>query len=826
MACPYTHQQQGSVERRHRQIVETGLALLASSSVPQRYWDEAFVTASFLINRLPTPMLKNKSPTEKLFHKPPDYNFLRVFGCACWPHLRPYNKHKMDFRSKMCVFLGYSPQHHGYKCLHFPTGRIYISRNVVFDEELFPFAATSNISDSQVPNDPTLILPQNIHVLSNTAPAATPRDGLTLPQNIRVLPTMEPAAAQRDVSITAEPEIGSTLDPITSPATCQELGDPSNPSRPTHPPPQQHTMLTRSRNNITKPTHKYDDFITRVSPHALIAATTLEGKEPTCYSEATRSHEWRAAMNMEFTALMHNGTWTLVPPQSTMNLVGCKWVFKIKRKSDGSIDRYKARLVAKGYHQQPGIDFDETYSPVVKPTTIRMVLSLAVTNDWPIRQLDVQNAFLHGDLQENVYMSQPPGFIHPLYPNHVCHLRKALYGLKQAPRAWFSRLSSTLSELGFIRSQADSSLFIYRNSKDEFLFILIYVDDILVTGPSQRLITHMVQKLQSDFALKDLGPLAFFLGIEAIQVTDGLLLSQQRYITDLLHKTNMDKAKPISSPMSTTAQLSQFHGDSFHDPHLYRSVVGSLQYLSLTRPDVSFAVNKVCQFMHKPTVHHWSAVKRILRYLQQTASLGLLIRKASSSCLQAYSDSDWAGCPDDRRSTGGLCVFLGSNLISWSSRKQATVSRSSTEAEYRAVANTAAELIWLQSLLRELGVFLHHPPTLWCDNVGATYLTANPIFHARTKHIEIDVHFVREKVTNGALVVKFISSKDQLADLFTKALPTARFLNLRDNLNVSTSPLSLRGRIKAHSSNPTSGDTGAGQQLILTADWIPHFRRY
>jgi hypothetical protein len=274
----------------------------------------------------------------------------------------------------------------------------------------------------------------------------------------------------------------------------------------------------------------------------------------------------------------------------------------------------------------------------------------------------------------------------------------------------------------------------------------------------------------------------------------------------------MDNAKPISSPMPTTTKLSQFHGDSFYDPHLYNNVVGSLQYLSLTRPDVSFAVNKVCQFMHNPTVHHWSAVKRLLRYLQQIASLGLLIRKASTLTLQAFLNSDWAGCPDDRRSTGGLRVFLGSNLISWSSRKQPIVSRSSTKVEYRSIANTAAKLIWLQSLLQELGVFLKHPPTLWCDNVGATYLIANPIYHACTKHIKIDVHFVREKVANGALVVKFISSKDQLADLFTKALPTACFLQLRNNLNVSSSPLRLRGRIKANSSNLISKDIDASKQ--------------
>jgi len=409
-------------------------------------------------------------------------------------------------------------------------------------------------------------------------------------------------------------------------------------------------------------------------------------------------------MNHEFNALMHNGTWSLVPRSPTMNLVGCKWVFRVKRKPDGQIDRYKARLVAKGFHQQPGIDYSETFSPVVKPTTIRTVLSIAVTSNWFIKQLDVTNAFLHDFLQEHVYMIQPPGYVHPSFPDHVCHPKKPLYGLKQAPRAWFSRLSSRLLELGFQGSKSDTSLFIHGHGSS-VIFILIYVDDILITGPSSQAITTLITALQSDFPVKDLGPIHYFLGIEAIHDVNGLFLSQKQYILDLLKRSNMVNAKSVTSPMSSSTTLTRFDSEAFGDPSLYRSIVGSLQYLSLTRPDVSFAVNKVCQFLQRPTINHWTAVKRILRYLKHTLFHGLFIRRQSSPQLHAYSDADWAGCPDDRRSTGGYCIYLGSNLISWSSRKQATVSRSSTEAEYRSLANATAELQWLQSLLKELGIF-------------------------------------------------------------------------------------------------------------------------
>jgi len=312
-------------------------------------------------------------------------------------------------------------------------------------------------------------------------------------------------------------------------------------------------------------------------------------------------------------------------------------------------------------------------------------------------------------------------------------------------------------------------------------------------------ITQLINDLHSSFALKDLGRLNFFLGVEATWHQDGLHLSQQRYINDLLTKTNMLLAKPISTPLFASTILSRSEGSTITDPTLYRSTVGSLQYLSLTRPDIAYAVNKVSQFMQDPRESHWSAVKRILRYLKSTISYYFCIYKNSSKQLTAYSDSDWASCPDDRRSTSGYCVLLGKNILSWSSKKQPTVSRSSTESEYKAVANAAAELAWIQSLLSELGVTSPHRPVLHCDNIGATYLTSNPLYHARTKHIEIDYHFVRDMVAKKLLDVCFISGKDQLVDVLTKPLPAVRFGMLRSNLNVHPPTSSLRVHIGSES---------------------------
>nr|KAJ0204246.1 hypothetical protein LSAT_V11C500273960 [Lactuca sativa] len=508
-------------------------------------------------------------------------------------------------------------------------------------------------------------------------------------------------------------------------------------SSPIHTPPQSPTQQpTTSSSNIDPPIVSATPYPQRNRKrnskyfnNNLINTTTLHPipttLEPTAHNQASKDPKWRSAMDSEFNALIQNNTWELVPA-SNHTPIGCKWVFRIKRNPDGSISKYKARLVAKGFLQQYGKDYFDTFSPVTKPVTIRTVLSIALSNNWPLRQLDVNNAFLHGTLHEEVFMTQPPGYTDPQYPTHICKLKKSIYGLKQAPRAWYIELTTFLIRFGFKKSLADLSLFIYQDKSITFYF-MVYVDDIVLTDNHSHFLDHFITSLSAKFSLKDLGALHHFLGVEVIPTPTGLFLSQHRHIQDILTQFHMEGAKEVSTPLSATEPLSITDQSPTVDATLYRKLVGSLQYLAFTRPDISFAINKLSQFMHNPCQNHWQALKRLLRYLKGTIHHGLVLNRNSSLTLSVFSDSDWGGVHSAGRSTTAYLLYLGTNIFSWKSTKQKSVSRSSTEAEYKSLANATAELIWLKNLLQELGITPTTIPTLFCDNTGATYLCANPV---------------------------------------------------------------------------------------------------
>ncbi|XP_045789477.1 uncharacterized mitochondrial protein AtMg00810-like [Trifolium pratense] len=367
-------------------------------------------------------------------------------------------------------------------------------------------------------------------------------------------------------------------------------------------------------------------------------------------------------------------------------------------------------------------------------------------------------------------MEQPPGFVaQGESRGFVCRLQKALYGLKQSPRAWFGRLSSVLHKFGMVRSEADHSVFYRHSSTNQCIYLVVYVDDIVITRDDQRGICDLKQHLFQHFQTKDLGRLKYFLGIEVAQSKSGIAISRRKYALDILEETGVLNCKPIDTPMDPNTKLMPNQGESFSDPGRYRRLVGKLNYLTMTRPDISFAVSVVSQFLNSPCDSHWDAVVRILRYIKGSPGRGIVYENRGHNNVVAYTDADWAGCPSDRRSTSGYCVLIGGNLISWKSKKQSVVARSSAEAEYRAMALTTCELIWLKQLLDELKFCKIESMSHICDNQAAV-IASNPVFHERTKHIEIDCHFIREKILSGQIVTSFVNSNDQLADIFTKSL--------------------------------------------------------
>lgn len=489
-------------------------------------------------------------------------------------------------------------------------------------------------------------------------------------------------------------------------------------------------------------------------------------------------------MKKEIDALIANQTWILVDLPAGKRAITCKWVFKTKLKANGTLERYKARLVARGYTQQHGIDYSDTFSPVIKMATVRCIILVATSKNWPLHQLDVNNAFLHGDLHEEVYMITPQGFPNPL--NQVCKLQKSLYDLKQASRQWFAKLTESLVSLAFVQSKNDYSLFI-KNSTTGMVIVAVYVDDIIVTGSDQPAITALKDHLHKLFSIKDLGRLHFFLGIEVTYLKNSVALTQKKFTTELLADSGLVFSSDIKHPLTPlplNTKLLQNQGPPLPNPEYYRSLVGKLNFLTNTRPDLSYTVQTLSQFMHSPCESHLAALQHTIRYVHGSVGKGIIIHGRSQLTLTAFSDSDWAACPSTRRSVTGYLVSLGGSPITWKSKKQSTVSRSSVEAEYRAMAQASAEVTWIVRVLHELGIHNLTPVTLFCDNISAIHIAKNPVFHERTKHIDIDCHFTGEKVLEGLLQLAHLPTTEQVADILTKVLPSPQHTYILSKLGM------------------------------------------
>lgn len=679
----YTPQQNGTAERKNRHILEVARSIMFSMNVPKFLWGEAVLTATYLINRMPSRVLGFISPREKLLSVFPHCLLLselplKTFGCTAYVYLQSQFRGKLDQKSVKCIFLGYSGSQKGYKCFCPQSRKMYTTLNVSFDESSSFY--TSNIMCSN--EGPGQASYWNVIDIAHTD--CTPAN--TLPTNQSTTENRCEEFDQENMGREDAPEQISTLHqprieqvysrrpsrvsmPMSSDSGMTETTCEPNPSASETDLPialrkgtreclKYHRFLSNKGHCCSiYPLHKFVSYDRLNSDFKSFTVSLDTQSVPTSISEALSQKAWKQAVEDEMSALIKNNTWELVTAPENVTPVGCKWVFSLKFNSDGTINRHKARLVARGFTQSYGIDYLETFAPVAKLNTVRIIFSLAINLDWELAQLDIKNAFLNGELKELVYMSIPPGFESSKTKGKLCRLKRSIYGLKQSPRAWFSKFTEVLLSYGFKQAQSDHTLFVH-TSGNAVTVLIVYVDDIILTGNCSVKISDVKVYLATEFEVKDLGPLRYFLGMEVGRTKSGMIISQRKYVLDLLQETGMLGCKSASTPMESVSASNLHTGKVISDVQSYQKLVGKLIYLSHTRPDICYAVSFVSQFMHSPTNIHLQAVMRILRYLKRSPGQGLFFGKHNCRDIQVYTDADWGGSKKDMRSTSGYSTFL------------------------------------------------------------------------------------------------------------------------------------------------------------------------
>ena len=733
---PKTPEQNGVAERMNRTLVESVRSMLADAHLPHEFWAEAVSTAVYLRNRSPTKAVSGKTPYEAWMAKRPSVSHLRVFGCKAYAHVPKDERGKLDHKAKPCVLVGYGAETKGYRLYDINKRKVLFSRDVSFNENETGIGRDLVSSEG----DQYLDLDLSDEDLFNT-------------DN----PDSEAECQGENQTDVEEESITDQSNEVPAPA------------------------VPRRSERVRQHPDYYGTWVNTIKE---------QGAEPATVDEAMSSPErkkWKEAMRKEMKSIETNKVWELVELPKGKKTIGCKWVYKRKTDADGSLKRYKARLVAKGYSQQHGLDYDETFSPVARFESLRTLLALAVQDGLRVHHMDVTTAFLNGELKEEVYMDQPEEFQVQGKENQVCKLNRSLYGLKQAPRCWNVTLDGRLKEMGFAQTTSDPCLYIAKDG--EPFLIGIYVDDILLAGRSEKRLAKVKSDLSEKFDVKDLGELNHFLGVKIVQNHSAgtIWIGQPTYTEEVLKKFGMENCKPVATPAEAGQKLTKGTEDSeYVDKVHYQSVVGSLLYLSTrTRPDITFAVNRVARFCSNPTTQHMTAVKRILRYLRGTTTLGLLYKRNGSKAIVGFSDSDWGGDVDDRKSTSGYVFQIGGSTVSWRSKKQTSVALSTAEAEYISLSATTQEAVWIRQLCAELSATPPTDPTvIFEDNQSTIAMSRSPQFHGRSKHIGIKYHFVRDQVTEGTIKLKYCPTTEMVADMLTKGLPKDQFMKLREMIGL------------------------------------------
>lgn len=788
--APYTPEQNGVAERLNRTIMERVRAMLSDANMDKKLWAEAAMTANYIRNRSPTHD-SAMTPYERFTSSKPDVEHMRVFGSTAYVHIPNQLRSKIDPVSKKGVLVGYEPDSKAYRIL-MADGKIAVSRNVTFDETATTSMGAAQDTDSNhktvETEGITLLTPQphapvNIIVGAPAEAASTAvhepaeqNDDNADPRNI--VAAQDHAAADNIEGSDQQP--GAPESTSAGDDDDHAFQDAVEGAAEEGPVPVAYLEEAPARRYPERQRNPPREYWKANLAQTLTA-------EPQSREEALSRPDaelWQQAMNEEYASLLRNGTWTLEDLPHGAKAIPVKWTYKIKLDATGNVERYKARLVAKGFMQREGLDFNEVFAPVSKHATLRALLALVAAEDMELHQLDVKTAFLNGELEEEVYTKQPPGY-ETGAPGTVCHLHKALYGLRQAPRAWHAKLKKELEELGWEESEADPGLFILTNS-DGKCYILVYVDDMLVASKSLLAVTDCKTSISNIFEVRDLGEARFFLGMEIVRDRSNrtLKLSQRRATAELLEKFGMECTRTRDTPLSASTKLTKESGNNLTTMP-YSALVGSLLYLAhCTRPDITQAVGALARYMAAPSQAHWLAAKSVLRYLAGTSDQGL-VYAADGTTIQGYCDADFAGDIDTRRSTTGYVFRVLGGTVSWSSKLQPTVAASTTEAEYMAAAHAVKEALWLRKLMLDLGIGERAAVIIHCDNQAALALLTNPITSPRSKHIDVAHHFARERVMRGEVNFLYCPTDKNTADGLTKPLAELKFKRFVNNIGMA-----------------------------------------
>ena len=788
---PYTPEHNGIAERYNRTLQEGALTLQHDANLSSRFWVSGIHTVNFIRNRILHSRL-GISPHEALWKAKPRVDWLRIYGCKCWALIPKAIRRKGDYRSVEGIFVGYYDDSKAYKVWIPRTRTVLKARDVIFDESNHIERVTIHATDDD--DLPNLWANESAASIRNSSPptaASTEIDDDVRDSPFIEFPTIEAADPDAVCSENQTPEAAISYEDLGADTLPTSVDFEQGPWMD----PENSTYGRGKRQRVPRTETATMAYEASDASQIEGAFVTLADDEPSCYKEAMSSDnadKWKSACEAEFSILMRYHTWELVERPTNVNIVGSRWTFRVKRDNLSRVDKFKARLVAQGFSQIAGLDFNETYSPTIRFTSIRLILALACRHNLFLRHIDIKGAYLNGKLEEDVYMRQPEGFIAEGTENLVCKLRKSIYGLKQSGRVWHNTLKQELLKQGFVPGDADPTIFYRFEDSGSFAIAGWYVDDGLLASNSKASMERMIADIGGSFDIQDLGNPDRLLGIRIVrnERIGTLHISQPSFIETIARRFNISLMQPISSPMSTAVMLSPCSETENPIDVPYASLIGSINYCATaTRPDIAYATNKCARFTAKPLKAHWEAAKRIVRYLLHTKGHGITYRREGGNLegfthdLSGYTDSDFAGDSNDRKSTSGWVYTFNGSPISWASKKQGLVTRSSMEAELVAGSVASAEGIWLIRLGKDFGQNFK-PIPLHTDNQSFIAFANNDSSNKRTKHIDTHYHYTRDQITAGTIRLLYIPTLRNPADILTKSLPPGKHAYLLDVLGI------------------------------------------